>query len=157
MRCLLLLILTCSFFTTFAQTDAVTNPDYSKVNPELQKKYLPEGYKNLYVGIPLETVKKIRPKATTEGSILGYEHETFKTGLLKEITYQNINSDVYEFIFEYNKTTAEVEQIALKLYGKPNAGEDGRPYKWSFQLQDGLKLFIWVFKNKICIADAKMF
>ena len=118
MRCLLLLILTCSFFTTFAQTDAVTNPDYSKVNPELQKKYLPEGYKNLYVGIPLETVKKIRPKATTEGSILGYEHETFKTGLLKEITYQNINSDVYEFIFEYNKKTAEGSKCSCEDYTK---------------------------------------
>jgi hypothetical protein len=41
---------------------------------------------------------------------------------------------------------------AIKKVGQPNNGKE-----WEVELKDGLKLKMWVYQNKFCVADSRKF
>ncbi len=146
-------ILTVTAFVFLCQLTYAQNINDS--NSALQRKYLPVEINKLFIGMKVTQLHKLRPNAVLPTE--EFDHnviEKFKTGNVKEITYQ-INSDnttVYEFIVEY-RSTAKAIAIAKQMYKATNFASDNFPLRWKFELADGLKLVCYIFKNKICIID----
>jgi hypothetical protein len=149
MRYLLISFICLAGFALNAQT----------IDPALQTKFLPKELKGLYIGMSKETLAEIHPSAVVpENSVLGYPEESFKAGDIKAITYQTESDSgtVYEFIIEY-RSTAKAIAIAKQLFKKPNDVSKNFPLAWKIPLKDGLTLKCWIFRSKICIADARQF
>ena len=128
------------------------------IDGALQKPYLPKEVKDLYVGIPKADAMKLhKAMAVTKKSLFGYPDEIFKTGDVKMISYQLTgDSIVSEFIIEY-RSEAKAIAIAKKMYKNTNDPSTGFQYSWLFPLKDGLILKIWIYKNKICITETRLF
>jgi hypothetical protein len=124
----------------------------------LQKPYLPVEVQNLYIGMNLEALKKIRPKMQKPADAFDENYvENFPAGTVKKITSQLLeDKTVYEFTIEYRDEAKAIE-VAKQMYHAPNDASSQLPLKWEFQLSDGLTLKCWVFRNKICIADSRQF
>jgi hypothetical protein len=129
------------------------------IDSSLQKKYLPAPVKGLYIGMPLNELKTLRPNAAIPAdAVLDNYEESFGTGDVKNITYNLLNTDssVYEFIVEFS-SKAKAIALAKQLYKKPNAPEKGFPLTWKIKLKDGFTLRCWIYESKICIADNRQF
>lgn len=151
MRYLLISLLSLISFCGIAQV--------SKINPDLQKPYLPKEVKGLYIGMPKQGAMKIhKSMRVPKNSVVGYPEENFKSGDVKQITCQVLSDDntVYEFIVEY-RSTAKAITVAKKLFGQPNDASEKFPLGWKIRLDDGLVLKCWIFNNKLCIADSRQF
>ena len=136
---------------------ACSTANAQSVNSSLQKKYIPAEVQGLYIKMPVEELRKARPKAVMPSDQFSLDiKEQINSASVKEITCQFAPGDsmVYEFIIEY-KTTAKALAIAKQLYKAPNFVNDRFPVRWKFKIDDGLTLVIWVWQNKICIMDAK--
>jgi len=151
MRYLLISLLSVISFCAVAQV--------GKINPALQKPYLPKEVKGLYIGMPKQDAMKLHKAMRVQRNPgLEYPVENFKTGDVKKITCQVTNEDntVYQFIVEY-RSTAKAIAIAKKLFGEVNDASGKFPLGWEIKLDDGLVLKCWIFENKICIADSRQF
>ncbi len=141
-------------FDSFDTTLKATNtPKEITIKPALQKKYLPPNFAPR-IGMTEKQIKKLRPGMGITKSVLYPKEKTTDLGLIKEVTYQFANNGVYEFIFQFSKSTTpkQVVDWATKKLGAPNSGDE-----WKFELKDGLVLKIWVFQNKYCVADSRQF
>jgi hypothetical protein len=147
MKQLLILLLLITSLHVTAQQDTLA------INPALQKKYLIPELGTAYIGMPAEQL----PAATMKKDILDNYVKTFAKGTIKQITFQvtTSNPQVYEFIIEYSPAF-NLTAFITKKYGTPNSS-DAMGNVWMAPLADGLKLRIWKYKNKLCIADARQF
>ena len=151
MRYLLISLLSLISISCMAQVN--------KINPALQKPYLPQQLKGLYIGMPKQdAMKKHKAMRVPKNSGFGYPEENFKSGDVKQIVCQPTSEDstIYEFIVEYRSTSKAIA-IAKKLFGTPNDTSKQFPLGWKIKLGDGLILKCWIFSNKICIADSTQF
>lgn len=147
MKKILILLLVVISLHAAAQQDSLT------IDPALQKKYLVSETGTAYIGMPAEQL----PAATMKKDILDNYVKKYTKGNVKQITFQVTtgNPQVYEFIIEYSPGF-NLTAFMTKKYGTPNSS-DGIGNVWLVPLADGLKLRIWKYKNKLCIADARQF
>ena len=126
--------------------------------PTVDQQYFPESFRKFYVNMPVSELLAMRKNVEMDGekgTYVTYYDEVLKDEQFSEITYQADGYDnVYEYIFEFNKdiTTEQILTYAKRMYGKPNAADESMPYQWKFKL-DGLTLLIWIYNNRLCIAD----
>ena len=147
MRLIFSIFFSLLIFISFAQKN--------NVQPALQKKYLPTEVSNLFLGMSVADLRKLRPTVSKPKDEFDINLiEKVKTGLVNEITYQfnPQDSSVSEFMIQYKKKT-DAFKIAYKLFGKPNFVGDGFNERWKFDLADGMKIVIWIYNSKICILD----
>ena len=159
MRCLIILLFTAFSVNVFSQTDST-----KKINPVLQKKYLPDAVNGIYVNISYDDLLKIRPGIIKDEDAsynsMAHYVEHIDGSNITGITYQVDDFNiVYEMIFEYSGSTSHEALCAMsaKKFGKPNSPDDNMAYQWKVTLNDGLTLMFWVYENKFCIADASKF
>lgn len=120
-------------------------------------KYLPAEFQNLYFGMPLADFKTIKKDVKMESDGASFRliaTEKDMNAQVREVTYYfaNTNTSVnplYEIIIEY-KDVFYRDQVASKLYGAPNSGDE-----WRFDSGEGYQIMIWRFETKLVIA-AKM-
>lgn len=119
------------------------------------QKFLPSEISKLYLGMSLEDLKKQRDitKLTIDpGEFVTYVVEETNVVPITKFQYQfNSDKKLYEFIIFYNESL-DIKSDFTNKYGKPNSGNE-----WLFENIDGLSVKIWVYENRLCIADAKMF
>ena len=120
-----------------------------------QKQYIPNTLSNVYIGMPLKNFKAVRGEKNltiNEGDALTRANEQYSKDSISFIQYQfDKTKTLYEIIIEYIpkfNTEAEYKQ----KFGNYNGDKE-----WLFKLNDNLKLKIWIFQNRLCIADSKHF
>ena len=122
---------------------------------KLQKSYIPAVVSNIYIGIPLTDFKKIRAinnLSVNDGEIITYVKEEYNKDSIPLIHYQfGHDKKLYEIIIEYD-TIFHTKEKYIEKYGTPNNGKE-----WLITLDKTLKLKIWVYQNRLCIADSKYF
>ena len=131
----------------------------SCVNPKkiacVQRQYLPKVVSNLYIGMPEKKLKKIRGighLAVTKNSNLTIIKEELKNDSIPIIQYQfGKDKKLYEIIVEYSPEISAFDIFKNGL-GEPNNGNE-----WQFFLNNNLILKIWIYQNRLCIADNKHF
>lgn len=125
------------------------------VNHGEQLKYLPKEVSNLYLGMKLDEFKKKKELSRIdldEGTYVTYAIEKYSGDNIIGIQYQ-FDGDklLYEFVIEYGPETDIKKEFTAK-FGVPNDGEE-----WKFDNKTGFNLKIWVYQNRLCIADARHF
>ena len=120
-----------------------------------QKQYIPNTLSNVYIGMPLKNFKAVRGEKNltiNEGDALTRANEQYSKDSISFIQYQfDKTKTLYEIIIEYIpkfNTEAEYKQ----KFGNYNGDKE-----WLFKLNDNLKVKIWIFQNRLCIADSKHF
>jgi hypothetical protein len=150
-----LIICSCICLFSIAQNKDLSQ---TKINPSLQKQYLPAEIQDLYIGMSQKELKQLRPKMKLPTSAFDLDNvEKLSTGKTKQITAQMLeNKSIYEFMVEYQDEATAIF-VAKQIYHTAIDTDARFPLQWSFKLADGLILKCWVFKNKLCIADSKQF
>jgi len=141
------------FLTLIAFNACRTTSDSGKHSEQL--KYLPKEVSNLYLGMKLDEFKKKKDMSKIdldEGTYVTYAIEKYSGDNIIGIRYQ-FDGDklLYEFIIEYSPKTDIKKEFAVK-FGEPNDGEE-----WNFDSKAGFNIKIWVYQNRLCIADARHF
>jgi len=120
-----------------------------------QINYIPNTLSNVYIGMPLkkfEAVRRIENLSVNEGNDLTIAKENYSRDSITFIQYQfDKSKKLYEIIIEYTHEFNTETMYKQKL-GKYNGDKE-----WLFKLNDNLKLKIWIFQNRLCIADSKHF
>jgi hypothetical protein len=139
----------------FAQNNGICQ---NKINPSLQKQYLPVEIQNLYIGMSQKELKQLRPKMQLPTGEYNFSNvEKLNAGRIKQITASMLDDKtIYEFTLDYQDEATAIF-VAKQIYRTEIDADARFPHQWTYKLSDGLTLKIWVFKNKICIADSKQF
>jgi hypothetical protein len=142
-----LLILACSAFLYSCK-------DTEKLK-KLQKSFIPDVVSNIYIGMPLEDLKAARGMnnlyVVNSKDLVILKEESTKDSI-SLIQYQfGKDKLLYEIIIEYVAGFNTATTYAAK-YGAVNNGSE-----WLFTLNKKMKLKIWVYQNRLCIADSKHF
>lgn len=117
------------------------------------QKYLPDEFRNVYFGMPLEEFEKLKKGTDLEQSDL----MSFRISItekkpekaIKEVTYYFDNENekpLYELIIEYKDAT-ERDKVARELLGQPNSGEE-----WAFDTGEGFLIKAWKFDKKLVVV-----
>lgn len=132
---------------------------YSCKNTEklkkLQKSFIPDVVSGIYIGMPLEDLKAARGMNNlyvVNNKDLIILKEEYTKDSISLIQYQfGKDKLLYEIIIEYVAGFDAAATYATK-YGEANNGKE-----WLFTLNKKMKLKIWVYSNRLCIADSKHF
>jgi hypothetical protein len=119
------------------------------------QKFFPEEIKAVYLGMNLNQLKAIRNKnnlSIDPGSQVTYAFEKFSNKDYTQINYQFDNNNIlYEVIISYREELNIFDKFEEK-YGQSNSRKE-----WIFENIDGINIKIWVFNNRLCIANQKYF
>jgi hypothetical protein len=122
---------------------------------KLQRNFIPDDVSNVYLGMTLKQLKEARGinnLSVIEGDAVTKVREEYTKDSISLITYQlDKNKILYEIIFEYVPEFKVLDYYKIK-YGEMNNGKE-----WLFTLDKNMKLKIWVYQNRLCIADSKHF
>lgn len=122
---------------------------------KLQKSFIPDVVSNIYIGMPLEDLKTVRGMNhlyVVDNKDLTILKEEYTRDSISLIQYQfGKDKLLYEIIIEYVADFNAATTYAAK-YGDVNNGKE-----WLFTLNKKMKLKIWVYQNRLCIADSKHF
>lgn len=127
-------------------------PGTSKHNKQL--KYIPEEFRNLYLGMPLEEAKKARPEMSVVAGVMSFRQEyveEINKGDIQQVVYYFDSEGeqiLYEFIIDY-KTESSRNIDADKLLGEPNFANEK---EWLYNSGEGFKIHAWTFKKKLVIV-----
>jgi len=142
----LILFFSSAFLFSCSQTEKIKKG---------QKSFIPEVVSNLYIGMPLSDFKEargIRNLSVVEGKIITIAKEEYVKDSVSLLQYQFAgDKKLYEIIVEYVPECDAKARFKLK-YGEPNNGKE-----WLFVISKKLKLKIWIYQNRLCIADSKQF
>ncbi len=120
-----------------------------------QKSFIPDVVSNLYIGMPFNDFKEargIKNLSVIEGNIVTIAKEEYSGDSISLMQYQFAkDKKLYEIIIEYVPEYDAKAAFRLK-YGEPNNGKE-----WLFTLTKNLKLKIWIYQNRLCIADSRKF
>jgi hypothetical protein len=120
-----------------------------------QKSFIPEVLSGIYIGMPLSDVKTARGMthlSVVENDILTRVKEEYSKDSISMIQYQfGKDKKLYEMIIEY-VPEFDADSVFTAKYGAYNNGKE-----WLFTLDKKLKLKIWIYQNRLCIADSKHF
>jgi len=122
---------------------------------KLQKSFIPQTLPNIYIGMTLKDLEAQRGMSklsVVERDIITIVKEEYNKDSIALIQYQFAkDKKLYEVIIEY---VPEVNANAnfLAKFGAFNNGTE-----WAFTLDKSLKLKIWTYQNRLCIADSKHF
>jgi hypothetical protein len=143
---------TLSFFIFIVFISSCTNT--AKLR-KLQEKFLPDAVSNTYIGMPLKDLRKTRGinnLSVNEGKTLTVIKEEYTKDNIVLIQYQfGKNKLLYEIIIEY------IPEFDTKAVFKEKYGEPNNVKEWLFILGKDMKLKIWIYQNRLCIADSKHF
>ncbi len=122
---------------------------------KLQKSFIPDVVSNVYLGMTLKQVKEARGIANMsviENDAVTRAKEEYAKDSISLITYQFDKEKIlYEIIIEYVTGYDALAKYKVK-YGEMNNGKE-----WLFTLGKDMKLKIWIYQNRLCIADSKHF
>jgi hypothetical protein len=120
-----------------------------------QKSFIPEVISGIYIGMPLKDVKEARGMvhlSVVENDLLTRVKEEYDKDSISLIQYQfGKDKKLYEVIIEY-VPELDADSVFVNKYGEFNNGKE-----WLFTLNKKLKLKIWIYQNRLCIADSKHF
>jgi hypothetical protein len=120
-----------------------------------QKSFIPEVLPGIYIGMPLNDVKAARGMtnlSVVENDMLTRIKEDYSKDSISLIQYQfGKDKKLYELIIEY-VPELDADSVFTAKYGAFNNGKE-----WIFTLNKKLKLKIWIYQNRLCIADSKHF
>jgi len=140
-KSILLLLLSAFVFAGFSQ------------KPKDSKGFLPKEMKKLYFGMSWEEFQKVKKLGMVEVSTImefriEYSEEPEKGNIKKITWYFDAEGDfpMYEVIIDYHEADAR-DQVADKLLGPPNDGED-----WYFERPESFNIKAWKFNNKLVIV-----
>jgi hypothetical protein len=145
------------FLVLFAGSAFIFSCSETAKLKKLQKNFIPEIISNIYIGMPLKDVKEARGVKNLyviENDIMTTVKEEYETAKdsISLIQYQfGKDKKLYEVIIEYVTDYNTTKVYKLK-YGDPNNGKE-----WLFTLNKNVKLKIWIYQNRLCIADSKHF
>lgn len=119
------------------------------------QKFFPEEIKKVYIGMNLAQLKSVRDLnnlSIDPGPNVTYAFEKFSHKDFYQITYQFDNNNIlYEVIISFRENVNIFEEFEHK-YGQSNSQKE-----WIFENIDGINIKIWVFNNKLCIANQEHF
>jgi hypothetical protein len=122
---------------------------------KLQKSFIPDVVSNVYIGMSLKQLKEARGLvnlSVVDGDVITKVREEYTKDSITLITYQfDKSKTLYEFIIEYVPEYKAMDIYKIK-YGAFNNGKE-----WLFTINKKMKLKIWVYQNRLCIADSKHF
>lgn len=125
-------------------------------NPKAQKRYFPKSIKKMKVYLGTTEAQLLKRCTECQDKQTGESFRTIYSTPLQDEAFEmavfyvsTSKSEVYEMIL-VAKEGAKIEQIATKLLGAPNQGDE-----WRFspgQTKQDFNLAAWTFKNKLIIA-----
>ncbi len=125
---------------------------------EYQQKYFPEGINDVYLGMTYRFLDKTREgtglelvSAGSDSTILAYQELHTDKEFEKVVYFFDNEGDqpLYEMAIEYPENI-NPEEVAGKLYGRPNADEG----EWYFEDErQENRLSIWVNGQQLFISD----
>jgi len=126
-----------------------------KSSIKLQKSFIPDVVSNVYLGMSFKQLKEARGVnnlSVTDGDAVTRVREEYTKDSISLITYQfDKNKILYELIIEYVPEYKALENYKIK-YGELNNGKE-----WLFTINKNLKMKVWIYQNRLCIADSKHF
>ena len=122
---------------------------------KLQTNFIPKELPNIYIGMKLAELKEnrgIQNISVIQNNFLTIVKEDYSKDSIAMIQYQfSKKNELYEIIIEYSSEIDAAEKY-LEKYGPFNNKKE-----WMFTLNKKTKLKIWVYQNRLCIADSNHF
>ena len=121
-----------------------------------QEKYFPEGLEEVYLGMPGKFLDKTRRDTKLElvtddsdSTRVVYREEHTGKAFEEVIYFTDAKNDqaLYELQVNYPEGT-NVEEEAIKLYGKANSDEG----EWFFETEEDFNIIIWVEDQGMTIS-----
>ncbi len=131
---------------------------YEDISHAQQYEYLPAEFHDIWLGIPFERFKGIRPNAKPDlnakkddGKII-YKEVPNQEGILGVTYYfdKKEASPLYEIIVEYFSTT-QLNQVCKQHLKEPNVN-DAEDDEWLYSSGEDFMMHFWTHQNKLFIV-----
>ena len=118
-----------------------------------QHRYVPAEFTNIYLGMPLADMLKIRKNMEKEEQgmdiRIAYKEDINRDRIKNVVYYFGPSGDnpLYELIIEFD-TVEERDAVVDYRFGRPNHLDS----EWMFDSKEGFMIHAWKFQNKLVIV-----
>jgi hypothetical protein len=147
------LVMAASVVLVLAGCGKSTQSNKNKNSHAEQQKYLPEGFKDLWLGMSFEELAELRPGIKEVNSGFDFRRTYVDNpsidGVFSVVYYVNNEGPeiCYEIMIEYVSSLRR-DQVAETTFGEPNYKE----IEWLFDSGEKFKINCWLYQNKVILA-----
>ncbi len=127
-------------------------------DPHPARRFLPEAFRDLHLGMPRADALMLRPRAVLQEQLISFRYSYDEPALAQDLAAVTYYFDaegaepLYELVLEYT-TEAARDADALAVFGAPNVEMPSpQDREWRFNGGEGFDVVAWTFDRKLVVV-----